>query len=110
MFRTKRVAAERRNHTARAQNNRVVAKNFYCITIPDLERVINFDLKFGYIFLGSTLLRAILKGIIQGSPLSPGIADLVLMVLELKNATFSSVKQNDGSCVALDGWMTYGMP
>ena len=86
-YRIKRETLEKRNHMPRAQQNRIVSKHFYCIRISDILRAVEFDLAYGFLRLGLTLIATLDIGITQGSPLSPGLADLVLMVIEARNMT-----------------------
>ena len=48
-FRIKREALEKRNHIPRAQQNRIVNKNFLCIRIADILRAVEFDLAYGFL-------------------------------------------------------------
>ena len=79
------MALDTREQTPRCQANRRVSNHFFAIRISDIRRLILFDLMYGYTFFGRSLFIVLLKGITQGSPLSPGIADCVLRVLEEKN-------------------------
>ena len=84
-FRVKTTFAESRNYVARTQCNRKVSTNFYCVHLNDVLELLEFDLLFGFLFFGSQLCIQRIYGINQGSPVSPGIADMVLCVIEQKN-------------------------
>ena len=82
-FRVKKMFAESRNFIARAQSNRRVSSNFwFCIHVENIFELIWFDLKFGYLYFGGILFVNKLVGVTQGSLISPGIADMVLLVIE----------------------------
>ena len=42
-------------------------------------------MKFGYVRYGCSLLIMLLVGLTQGSPLSPGVADIVMVVVDSNN-------------------------
>ena len=86
-FRVKRLFAENRNITACGQSNRKVCASFFCIHIEDILELIEFDLKCGYIYFGCILFVNKVVGVTQGSPVSPGIADMVLSVIEEVNSS-----------------------
>ena len=95
-FRVKNVFAENRNFTARAQSNRNVCSVFFCIHCEDIMEVVNYDLKFGYVFFGCILFVNRVLEITQGSPVSPGLADMKLSVIEEINNFFLLLKQEGG--------------
>lgn len=84
-LRCRKEALDLRNHTIRAQALRKCAFSHYCIHLTDMEYVLSFDLKYGYMRLGTSLCISQNVGIPQGSPLSPGIAEMVLATTEAKN-------------------------
>ena len=86
-FRVKRLFAENRNFTARGQSNRKVCASFLRIRIEDMLELIEFDSKCGYIYVGCILLVNTMVGVTQGSLVSPGIADMVLSVIEEVNSS-----------------------
>ena len=49
--------------------------------------LIEFDLKCGYIYVGCILFVNKMVGVTQGSPVSPGRADMVLCVIEEVNSS-----------------------
>ena len=58
-------------------------QNFwFCIHVEDIIELIDFDLKFGYLYFGGILFVNKMVGVTQGSPISLGIADMVLSVIE----------------------------
>ena len=82
-FRLKTMFAENRNYIARAQSNKRVSSNFwFCIHVENIFELIWFDLKFGYLYFGGILFVNKMVGVIQGSLISLGIADMVLSVIE----------------------------
>ena len=48
--------------------------------------LIDFDLKFGYLYFGGILFVNKMVCVFQGSPIYPGIADMVLSVIEEINS------------------------
>ena len=81
-FRVKSLFAENRNFTARGQSNRKVCAAFLRIRVEDMLELIEFDSKCGYIYFGCILFVNKRVGIIQGSFISCGIADMIISCVE----------------------------
>ena len=61
-------------------------REVWSIHCEDIIDVVNYDLKHGYVFFGRILFVQREVGITQGSPLSPGLADMALSVIEEINS------------------------
>ena len=64
--------------------NAVHKKHRFVVRLEDIWKNLTFDLRYGFSRIGSTLVKSLVE-VTQGSPLSPGVADLVLQVIETKN-------------------------
>ena len=83
-LRMKKEILSKYAHSCRSQSNsKVKAADFFVIAIDHIWKNFEFDLEFGYSRFGATLLSFDV-GITQGSPLSPGLADMVLQAVENK--------------------------
>lgn len=85
VFRVKCEVCDRRNFTCRAQSQRRCSKHGFAVRIDDCYDVVLFVLKYGLCRVGSLLCGSVGRGVPQGSPLSPSLAELILATLEEKN-------------------------
>ena len=86
----KKQFVESRNCIVRAESCRKVSSAFFCIHCEDIMKVVNHDLQYCYVFFGRALFVNIVLGITKGSRVSPGIADIVLLVIgEINSIIFT---------------------
>lgn len=73
------IASEKKK--PRPHNSKVAAHDHYVLLVAHLVDILKFDLECGYAMFGQTPLLTLL-GMVQGSPLAPGVCNLCCVFLE----------------------------